>query len=193
VKTGKYYTNNQVCVLRRKGLSLFTHLVSDTQVSEPEVEEITFEQFLEKVECAYETPNQHLSNKFWPAYNAIKDIKPTSSKKFSSPKSLEAKAYENLKTGLKILDVKNDELMNFIKVLITDIEKYKTLSERTLGRIARSELTLEANERIKTSFTREVLWIRNNLGADYLDRILKRIEHQKNEIVIAVENIKTNT
>jgi len=27
------------------------------------------------------------------------------------------------------------------------------------------------------------------LGEDYLDRILKRIEHQKNEVVIAVENI----
>jgi superfamily II DNA or RNA helicase len=188
VKTGKQFSHNQVCVLRRKGLSLFTHLVSDTQMSEPEVEEIIFEQFLESVECVFETPNKQLSDKFWSAYNAIKDLKPISSKKFSSPKSLEAKAFENLKTGLKILDVKNDYLMNFIKVLITDIEKYKTLSDRTLGRIARSELSLEANEKIKKSFTQEILWIRSNLGADYLERILKRIEHQKNEIVIAVEN-----
>ena len=78
--------------------------------------------------------------------------------------------------------------MSFLKVLITDIEKYKTLSDRTLGRIGRNPLTTKATDEQKKTFTAEVQWIKNSLGADYLDRILKRIEHQKNEVVIAVEN-----
>jgi len=188
VKSGKPFTQNQVCVLRRKGLSLFTHFVADSNAEKPQIEEITFEEFLKLVECYFDTPYLQLSPQFWASYNEIKEFKSTSNKKFSSPKSLEAKAYENLKCALRILDIKNDELMKFIKVLITDIEKYKTLSDRTLGRLARNELTIKSSDELKKTFTNEVLWIKHNLGADYLDRILKRIEHQKNEVVIAVEN-----
>ena len=82
--------------------------------------------------------------------------------------------------------------MAFIKMLITDIEKYKTLSDRTLGRIGRNPLTTKATDAHKKTFTEELLWIKNSLGADYLDRILKRTEHQVNEVVIAVENCQTN-
>ena len=71
----------------------------------------------------------------------------------------------------------------------SDIEKYKTLSDRTLGRLGRNPLTTKATDAQKKTFTDEVIWIKSNLGADYLDRILKRIEHQKNEVVIAVENV----
>lgn len=78
--------------------------------------------------------------------------------------------------------------MTFIKVLITDVEKYKTLSDRTLGRIGRNTMSIKATDAQKKTFTEEICWIKNSLGADYLDRILKRIEHQKNEVVIAVEN-----
>lgn len=188
VKSGKSFNENQICVLRKKGLSLFTHYVSDSYAEMPIVDEITFENFLELVECRYETEYKSLTSRFWDSYNKIKDVK-LSAKKFTSPKSLEAVAYENLKCALRVLDTKNDDLMNFIKVLITDIEKYKTLSDRTLGRIARNELKINSSESIKKVFTNEILWIKNNLGADYLDRILKRIEHQTNEVVIAVENI----
>lgn len=187
VKSGKAYTDNQVCVLRRKGLSLFTHCVLDTHVEKPQVTEIAFEELLSMVECSFDTPYMHLSNKFWPSYNEIKTIKPAL-KKFSSPTSLEAKAYENLKCAIKTLDTNNDDLMDFIKTLITDIEKYKTLADRTLGRIARLELTTKSSDQTRSLFTSELLRIKTNLGADYLDRILKRIEHQKNEVVIGVEN-----
>ena len=188
IKSGKPFSENQVCVLRRKGLSLFTHLVN-TQTEKLEVKEITFEELLELVVCSYETPFMSLSPFFWPAYNEVKEFK-TANKKGFAPKSLEAKAHENLKCALRILDAKNDAVMSFIKVLITDIEKYKTLSDRTLGRLGRNPLTTKATEAQKKTFSEELQLIKNSLGADYLDRILKRIEHQKNEVVIAVENIK---
>ena len=189
VKSGKQYIENQVCVLRRKGLSLFTHFIPDTDAAKLEVNELTFDELLNLVECEYDTPYIPLSPKFWPAYNEVKDFK-ISKKKGFAPKSLEAKAHENLKCALQVLDTKNDALMTFIKMLITDIEKYKTLSDRTLGRLGRNQLTIKSSVSDKKSFTDEVLWIRTSLGVDYLDRILKRIEHQKNEVVIAVENLK---
>jgi len=188
VKSGKPFTENQVCVLRRKGLSLFTHLVLDSQADKLEVNEITFEELLTFVTCDFNTPHIMLSPKFWTAYDEVKEFKPAYKKGFS-PKSLEAKAHENLKCALKVLNHNDDNLMNFLKVLVTDIEKYKTLSDRTLGRLARNPITTQSNEATKKTFTDEVLWIRNSLGADYLERILKRIEHQKNEVVIAVENM----
>jgi hypothetical protein len=191
VKTAKAFTQNQVCVVRRKGLSLFTHLVKDSHTDKLEVEEITFEEMLNFVECEYDTPQLMLSAKFWDSYTQIKDFK-TGNKKGLSPKSLEAKAHENLKCALKIMNHSDEGLIQFIQMLITDIEKYKTLSDRTLGRLARNPLTTKSTEAHIKNFKDEVLWIKNSLGADYLDRILKRIEHQKNEVVIAVENIIKN-
>jgi len=188
VKSGKSYSENQVCVLRRKGLSLFTHVVPNTHAETLEVSEITFEELLKLAECAFDTPYIPLTPRFWPAYTEIRDFKPTKSKKLP-PKSLDAKAHENLKCALRILNANDHALLDFIKVLITDIQEYKTLSDRTLGRLSRNVLDIHATEKDKKNFTDEVIWIRGSLGADYLDRILKRIEHQKNEVVIAVENI----
>jgi hypothetical protein len=187
VKSGKPFAENQVCVLRRKGLSLFTHLV-DTSSDKLLVKEIIFDELLSLVASEYNTPYLHLSPKFWAAYSEVKDYKPSSKKGFK-PKSLEAKSHENLKCALKVLNNNDDKLMEFIKELIRDIEKYKTLSDRTLGRLARNPLALHSTEAQKKTFVEEVQWIRNSLGDDYLARILKRIEHQKDEVVIAVENI----
>jgi superfamily II DNA or RNA helicase len=188
VKSAKQYSENQVCVLRRKGLSLFTHFIPDISADKLEVKEITFEEFLNLVECKFDEPQLMLSPKFWVSYNEVKDFKTANKRGFNSPKSLEAKAHENLKCSLKIFNHSDDALINFVMVLITDIEKYKTLSDRTLGRLARNKLTNKSIEAEIKTFKEEVLWIKNSLGADYLDRILKRIEHQKNEVVIAVEN-----
>lgn len=188
VKSGKQFSQNQVCVLRKKGLGLFTHLISDTNADKLEVREVTFEEFLHLVECKFDTPQLMLSPKFWKAYNEVKYFK-TAKKKGLPAKSLESKAFENLKCSLKLLNHAEDDLINFIKVLITDIDNYKTLSDRTLGRLARNPLNIKSPESEIKTFKNEVLWIKHNLGADYLDRILKRIEHQRNEIVIAVENI----
>ncbi len=188
VKSGKQFSQNQVCVLRKKGLGLFTHLISDTNADKLEVREVTFEEFLHLVECKFDTPQLMLSPKFWKAYNEVKYFK-TAKKKGLPAKSLESKAFENLKCSLKLLNHADDDLINFIKVLITDIDNYKTLSDRTLGRLARNPLNIKSPESEIKTFKNEVLWIKHNLGADYLDRILKRIEHQRNEIVIAVENI----
>jgi DNA-binding TFAR19-related protein (PDSD5 family) len=54
-------------------------------------------------------------------------------------------------------------------------------------------LSIVRPENLQTSksfkaLTNEINWIRNHFGDDYLDKILKRVDNQKNEVIIAVEN-----
>ncbi len=189
VKTGKRYSQEQLAVLRKKGLSLFSQLINEPQEQEKEneVEDATFEDFLPLVECGFETPRLDLSKKFWPAYNAVKNFKPRD-KAGKNENTLETKAHRNLKLGLKLLPQNEDAMAEFIKILIKDIRQYHTLSSRTLGRLGRKELHKQSDEKQKKAFFDEVRWIRKQLGDDYLNRILKQAANQKNEVIIAVEN-----
>ncbi|MGB4847928.1 MAG: helicase-related protein [Saprospiraceae bacterium] len=187
VKSCKIYCENQLNVLRRKGLSLFSLTVQNPSPEQNQVEEISFEALLPLVECTIDEPRQPLSSNFWPAYENTKEFKPQH-KSGKSEASLEKKAADNLKTALKLVSPKETTLTEFIKVLITDIRKYHTLPSRTLGRIGRTKITLISIEKERKAFFSEIELIRRNLGNDYLERILKRVENQKNEVIIAVEN-----
>lgn len=190
VKSAKGYKKNQVNVLRKKGLSLFSQVVDKPSKIDNSVQEIIIDDLLPRVECEFDEEHLRLSDNFWPAYESIKNHKPKH-KTRKSEVSVETKAFNNLKLSLKIIDPKEEALASFIKILIKDIRNYKTLSQRTLRRLGRIELKPKASEKVKKSFFNEVAWIRNNLGDGYLERILKRVEHQKNEVIIAVENINT--
>lgn len=189
VKSSKSFGENQLTLLRKKGLSLFAQIVNNPNPEKNKVEGILFEEFLPLVECDFDQPRINLSRFFWPAYNAINAFKP----QYKSGKSditLESKALANLKVGLKLISPNEESITEFMKVLIKDIRKYNTLSSRTLGRLGRKKLSMKSNFNEQKAFLDEVLWIFNQLGSDYLDRILKRIENQKNEVIIAVENQK---
>lgn len=189
VKSAKQYHKNQVNVLRRKGLSLFSQIVEPKSEAEKyEVQEIAFEELLNYVECEFDEPRLDLSEKFWSIYETIKKhrAKDTSPK---SEASLEKKANNNLKIALKISNPAEFDDYEFMKVLITDIRKYHTLSARTLGRLGRKELKPNSGKKEVEAFFDEVRWIKKRFGADYLVRLLKRTENQKNEVIIAVENI----
>lgn len=188
VKSAKTFEQNQVNVLRKKGLSLFAQTITEPSAVDNQVKEIVIEELLQRVECEFEEKHLKLSKTFWPAYEAIKNHKPKH-KTRKSEASLETKAFNNLKLSLKIIDPKEEALASFIKVLIKDIRNYRTLSQRTLGRLGRKELAPNSSDKVKKAFFDEVIWIRNNFGDDYLDRILKRVAHQMNEVIIAIENI----
>jgi ribosomal protein S15P/S13E len=74
-------------------------------------------------------------------------------------------------------------------MLIKDLKKYHTLSVRTLGRLGRKTIDIKSSEKQIKAFTNEINWVRKHFGDDYLDKILKRVDNQKNEVIIAVENI----
>ena len=190
VKSAKPFDKSQLTVLRRKGLSLFAQVIDNLNSEKKEVKDIIFDEFLPLVECSFNTKSLPLSDNFWKAYTSIKTFKP----QYNPGKSeiaLENKAIHNLKVALKLIDPREETLFEFIKTLIIDIRKYHTLSMRTIGRIGRKTLSLKSGEREISAFLAEINWILNQLGENYLVKILKRVEHQKSEIIIAVENQET--
>jgi len=187
VKSSKVYPSYELNVLRRKGLSMFAQQIKDPDKEKNVIESVLFEELIHAVECEFDEPRLNLSKIFWRGYNDIKDYKPNH-KSGRSDIALESKAHENLKVALKIINAKDTELIRFIKTLIKDIKKYHTLSKRTLGRIGRKQFSKSSAEKVKKEFFDEIKWIRNQLGQDYLETILKRVEKQKLEVIIAVEN-----
>lgn len=186
VKTAKAYSENQLTVLRRKGLSLFSQVIREPNQAH-EIEALPFEEYLPLIECSYETDHLSLSNDFWSAYETIKHYKP----KFGTQRteqSLEVKANSNLRLGQKLLKGQESGLREFMGTLLKDIRNYHTLSSRTLGRLGRKKLSEKSSEEEQKAFFDEVRWIQNQLGSDYLQKILKRVEGQQTEVIIAVEN-----
>lgn len=187
VKTAKAFEKYQLNVLRKKGLSLFAQIIVKEEGPKEEVIEVTFEELLGNTQCEFEETKLPLSKFFWKNYENIKTFKPNI-RTGRSDIALESKALENLKVYLKLLSGNEENLANFIKMLIKDLKKYHTLSVRTLGRLGRKTIDINSSEKEIKALTNEINWIRNQFGDDYLDRILKRVDNQKNEVIIAVEN-----
>jgi hypothetical protein len=190
VKTAKAFDKYQLNVLRKKGLSLFAQIIENEEEINTNIKEITFEEILLNTRCEFEENKLPLSKNFWNNYENIKNFKPNY-KTGRRSIVLEERALENLKVYLKILAGNEESLANFVKMLIKDLKKYHTLSVRTLGRLGRKTINIKSSEKEIKALTNEIDWVRNQFGDDYLDRILKRVDNQKNEVIIAVENNQT--
>lgn len=187
VKTAKAFEKYQLNVLRKKGLSLFAQIVENEEEINSNIKEVTFEELLINTQCEFDENKLPLSKFFWKNYENIKTFKPNY-KTGRSDIALEEKAKKNLKVFLDLIPGNEEILANFAKMLIKDLNKYHTLSVRTLGRLGRKSITKDSNQKEIKALTNEINWIRNQFGDDYLDRILKRVDNQKNEVIIAVEN-----
>ena len=182
VKTAKKFQKYQLNMLRRKGLSLFAQVKDDTGINE-----IIFEEFIKNIECEINEKKVELSEAFWENYEELKNHK-QNFKSRTTGESLETKALSNLKVYLKIVDPKKEQLITFAQTLIQDIKNYHSLSSRTLGRLGRKKLSKDSDEKELRAFEEEIIWIRSVFKDDYLDILLKRVEGQKNEVIIAIEN-----
>ena len=191
VKTAKEFNKYQLNILRKKGLSLFAQIIENKDDVNSNIKEITFEELLKNTECEFEENKLSLSKDFWNNYENIKNFKPNY-KAGRSDIALESKALDNLKVYLKVLPGNEENLANFVKMLIKDLKKYHTLSIRTLGRLGRKSINPKSSDKEIQALTNEINWVRNHFGDDYLDKILKRVDNQKNEVIIAVENNKLN-
>lgn len=190
VKTAKKYECSNLNVLRKKGLSLFAQVIDLAPDSKYEIEEVVFEELLENVRCEFEEPRLTLSIHFWPNYEKIKNFKPTY-KTGRSDIALESKALTNLKVYIKLISGREEALAEFVKMLMKDLKKYHTLSTRSIGRLGRKTIDKSSNGKELKAFREDVIWLRNHLGASYLDEILERVDKYQNEVIIAVENIDT--
>lgn len=180
VKTAKKFKNNNVVVLRKKGMALFS-IVHQYDNEKPL--ERTFEELINLVKCNHNEERLPLNSAFWNSYEQIKSYKP----KYKSARSelaLENQANTALKTLLR--EKKGDldqELVSFIDTLLKDIKKYKTLPKYTLRQLKLSKKQSNFDELIVN-----IKDLRRRLGDDYLNVILSRIDSIKNDVIIAVEN-----
>ncbi len=187
VKTAKLFNDNNVVVLRKKGMALFS-IVHQFENKKPndKPSEKTFEELIEFVKCGPVEERQPLNSSFWNSYEEIKAFKP----KYKSGRSelaLENQANIALKTLLKEKrEDLNQELISFIDTLLKDIKKYKTLPKYTLR-----QLKLSTNESSFDELITNIKDLRRRLGNDYLNVILSRIDNIENDVIIAVGNKKS--
>ena len=187
-KTAKLYEENNVVVLRKKGMALFS-IIHEFEKEKPHDKptERTFEELLNFVKCAPDDKRQSLTKTFWKSYEEIKDYKP----KYKTTKSeiaIENKAVIALKT---LLNEKRDdldqELISFIDTLLQDIKKYKTLSKFTLRKLTLNNRSDKYDELITN-----IVELKRKLGLDYLNVILSRSSNIDNDVIIAVSNFKNS-
>lgn len=185
VKTSKKFKDSNVNVLRKKGLSLFAQQAETKD--NPSVKGLTFENFLQFVECEHGTKRVPMSDTFWPVYEIVKDHKERV-RSNNSDLAIEKKAHDNLKVALKIIDASEEENIDFIKTIIKDIKHYYTMPKYTLRRLAFDVLSQNSAKAKWKQFFKELDYIKNRYGVDYLDRVLEKVKDKKDEVIIAIEN-----
>jgi len=188
VKTAKAADKNELLVFRRKGLGIFIQAVDDTHAEKPEVNSLMFEEILPRIVCVDDTPRLPLSEQFWPTYEMIKQHREVV-RATRSEISLEVKAQNNLQSALRFYHVELDAFLPFISTLISDLREYKTLPKFTLRRLASVDLQPNRPNELK-EFKKELHFVRNYLGDDYLNIIRARLGSIRSEIIIAIENQK---
>jgi superfamily II DNA or RNA helicase/HKD family nuclease len=186
VKTAKAFSSNQLLVFRRKGLGLFIQSIDDTTQEKPEVRSPLFDEALSCIECPESEPRLSLSERFWPAYEAVKEYREVL-RVPKSENSLEVKAQNNLQSALQFYKDELEPYLPFIRTLILDLREFKTLPKFTLRRLASVDLNKDDPKSLK-NFKSELEFVRIYLGDDYLDIIQKRLGSLKSEVIIAVEN-----
>lgn len=185
VKTSKKFKDANVNVLRKKGLSLFAQQAETKENTS--VESLTFENFLQFVECEHGTKRVPMSELFWPVYETIKDHKERI-RSNNSDLAIEKKAHDNLKVALKVIDASEEENINFIKTIIKDIKHYYTMPKYTLRRLAFDVLSPSSAKAKWNQFYKELDYIKNRYGVGYLDKVLEKVKDKKEEVIIAIEN-----
>ena len=187
VKTAKEFEENNVVVLRKKGMALFSivHQYENEKPNDKPLEK-TFEELIDFVKCGANEERLPLNSAFWNSYEEIKSYKP----KYKSGRSelaLENQANIALKTLLKEKrDDLDQELVSFIDTLLKDIKKFKTLPKYTLR-----QLKLSTKESSFDELIANIKDLRRRLGDDYLNVILSRIDNIENDVIIAVGNKKS--
>ncbi len=186
-KTAKLFEENNVVLLRKKGMALFSvvHQYENEKPNDKPAEK-TFEELISHVKCDFDEVRQPLNSAFWNSYEEIKSFKPKYKSGARTELALENKATIALKSLLK---EKRDDLeqglVAFIDTLLNDIRKYKTLPKYTIRRLKLSDKENPYDELITN-----IKELRRKFGDDYLRVILNRTGNVEDDVIIAVGNFK---
>ena len=186
VKVAKKADENELLVFLKKG-RLYIHGAQYGEDDKHAPFQATFEEAFQKISCGPEEKPLELSEKFWGVYENIKNFRDYRIGPVSE-QSWEQQAINNLKNF--IFHKHEDEVLrvkDFLKVLLEDIADYGTLSDYTLRRVANLEGGTE--EKLKKSL-KEIEALKNELGADYMEKEKARQKDLTKEIIVAIENKK---
>ncbi len=181
IKTAKAFRENNVVLVRKKGLALFS-LIGKKSDKKIENSEIPLEAMFDFIKCDYKTKKLEISSGFWELYDSIKQFKPKRKSGFSGI-SIENKAINSLKSLLKNAPM-DENTAAFINTLIKDIRKYKTLAKYTLRKLVLDEDSPAPYENL----TESIQELKRKLGEDYLENIIKKAQTLDDDIIIAIEN-----
>ncbi len=190
IKVAKENTENELFVVIKKQKLFVHHRLYNVSegVENHLIEDV--EDVLEKIKADESEPLLPLSNRFWEEYETIKNYN-VNNKKNNKPlpeNTLQNKAIIILRNLLAVNDNRRITLLKpFIRILLEDLLDYGTLSEYTIRRIA--------NIDIKNNFEKslnELKALERELGANYLYEEKQRIARLSKEIIIAIENRKTD-
>lgn len=190
IKVAKENTENELFVFIKKQKLFVHHQLYDVNEGDENhyIEDV--EDVLEKIKADENETLLPLSTRFWEEYETIKNY--NENKKNNQPlpeNTLQNKAIIVLRN---LLAVNNNPqvtlLKHFIRMLLEDLLDYGTLSEYTIRRIANIDIT---NNQVKG--VNELIALEKELGTNYLYEEKQRIAHLSKEIIIAIENRKTDS
>ena len=184
VKVAKSNQEYSLSVFIKKGLGFYIRATENgEQVNEP-----PFELAYPKIECGKGEPRKELSSSFWNNYQKVKDFK-FQTKQVPGAVSLENRARNNLDTLLNNPPAGFDKHLSFARMIFEDIIDYKTLSDFTLRRIANLN-TVASTEKDINRIISEFDKLKDDLGADYLDKIKQKLGSMQSEVIVAIENVR---
>jgi len=187
IKTAKGFDSYNLVVFRRKALGLFIQKSVIDKDENIKVEGLLIDDAIRHIRCSCDEKRLSLSRNFWQHYEKIKEHKD----KFPVAKneiSLEVKAMNNLQSALKHYMSELEKYLPFIRDLIKDFRNYHTIPKYSVRRIANLKLDADRPKELK-KFIKELELLISNLGTDYLEIVEKRVKDNRDEIIIAVENI----
>lgn len=180
VKVAKAGMKNEVLVIFKKGRLYIQSKLEDQK----EARQLSFEQALPLIECAFDTPKLPLGENFWTAYEDAKQIKEVSGE-HATQAALETQAKNALQSAIRSPNPEINRHQKFLETLLEDIRDYGTLADFTIRRI--SYFDVGSTEKMKVTL-KEIRSLEKELGKDYLHKEIMRLKKTPKEIIIAIEN-----
>jgi hypothetical protein len=163
-----------VYFFRRRGAALFTLLHNADSVTP-----VTIEEGLDAIRCEPDEPRVEFGPDFWAKYGALCTYTRAAQQDTTATQGWVARARNQLAS---LLANAPETRRQFIELLIEDIQYYGTLSERTLRKIAKPDVTSQDGLR---EIDKILDALKGELGLDYLATYKKTgVEDQ---VIITVE------
>jgi hypothetical protein len=182
IKTAKSGQKNELLVFVKRGEDLF---VGYKSYDEEKPRFVSFEEVYEKIVANPEEKALPLSKNFWDNYHTV--LNKNKYKQTSKPNNPNQITNEAIKLLNDLLKNKYDNLKDyysFISDLIEDITKYGTLSEYAISKIVEWEKFIKDDKKLINAIEN----LKREVGEDFLEKVLKRLEDFSEEIIISIEN-----